>query len=284
MITKPVSLFKQSPVLFVMLFVFENFALFPAYAQDGIVQTSLSDYAYMAKLFESSSTVQQVRLPREILISATREELLDIAVFDRHFKRLPSGISYVSAPPDDDSERQSAPAPRFRVEASPVFYKGADYYEFKRPSEVKPSSLRFYAEKIPPLGKGEIHAGNDGIGSKQLLNSQIRYRDLESAEGHGGFSPSKNWPRYWFLPKNNAGKVYVDLIYSNLVVTFIGNGNSPYTLAWGNYQEPMKIDGLTIWDIDLGEAYPPAVMVKQGAIEESGGKLRLGGLAEGITH
>ena len=63
---------------------------------------------------------------------------------------------------------------------------------------------------------------------------------------------------------------------------FVGNANGPYTLAWGNHQEPMNIDGLTILDHDLDEAYPPAEEIEIESINISGGKIRPGGKAGGF--
>ena len=373
-----------------------------AFAQNKIVQTNPSDYAYRGQLAASSSKVQSIRIPKEIFISATREDMLDIAVFDRNLKRLPSGLEVEESPPaiwhqreleinrqvaTDNSQsannntylidlsgdkthpafrqvelhwtldvseapkvelvairsrfkssifyekilpitelqgvaapsgrrttiqtgggdqlrltvlgdsggfrlnsaighypkRRSIPNPIHRIETTRVFHKGAIFFEFNKPSEAKPSSLRFIADRSTPLSKGEIFAGNHGIESKLLLNSQIRYSSLDSAESLGAFSPSDNWSQFWFLPKNTVKELFVEFSYRNLVVTFISNGNGPYTLAWGNYQEPMKIDGLTIWDVDLMEAYPPAEVVKIKTMEISGSESRLGGLAEGIA-
>lgn len=174
------------------------------------------------------------------------------------------------------------PAPKIRVEAVPVFYKGVTYYEFPRPSEAKPERLSIVAGQGSPGGEGEVHASDDGMESRQLLNSRIRYQSFDDVDDRRGLSPGENWSRYWFVPKQRPRKVFVDFIYRNLALTFITNGNGPYILAWGNYLEPTKVDGLTRLDIDLAEAYPPAKMVEMGAIETSGGESRLGGLAVGL--
>ena len=398
-----ISQLKQSCVNFVMPSLLGALiSCAPALAQGELEQSRLSDYAYMARLSEAQSKVRQVRIPSEIFISATHEEMLDIAVFDRDGIRLPSGVAPPPAPPaiarqvelkfttvtaadsaraknrktylieigvdasgapieildlhwthegsgapnvelvgirsrfagtafgeralpvkqlhgeslaggnrttirsgggdmlrltvlDDASgfqlrravgrytEYQYPPAPRFRVEAVPVFYKGVTYFEFARPSETRPERLSFVAGEGSPGGNGEIHASDDGMQNRRLLNSRIRYYGIDDADDGHGLSPSENWSRYWFVPKQNPRKIYVDLIYRNLVVTFIANGNGPYTLAWGNYLEPTTVDGLTRLDLDLAEAYPPAEMVEMSAIEISGDESRLGGLAVGLS-
>lgn len=174
------------------------------------------------------------------------------------------------------------PAPKIRVAAVPVFYKGVTYYEFSRPSEAKPERLSIVSGQGSPGGEGEVYASDDGLESRQLLNSRIRYQSFDNADDRRGLSPGENWSRYWFVPKQRPRKIYVDFIYRNLALTFITNGKGPYILAWGNYLEPTKIDGLTRLDIDLAEAYPPARLVEMGVIGTSGGESRLGGLAVGL--
>jgi hypothetical protein len=69
----------------------------------------------------------------------------------------------------------------------------------------------------------------------------------------------------------------IELIYPQYQLLFLGDGNRPYRLAWGNYQsEGPGSDLRDILQGSLQQAQQDAEAVALGRIEDSGGHARLG--------
>ena len=72
----------------------------------------------------------------------------------------------------------------------------------------------------------------------------------------------------------------IELIYPQYQLLFLGDGQRPYRLAWGNYQSNGPSSDLrSILQSSLQQAQADAEAVALGAIEESGGRARLAAAA-----
>jgi hypothetical protein len=68
----------------------------------------------------------------------------------------------------------------------------------------------------------------------------------------------------------------IELIYPQYELLFLGDGNGPYSLAWGNHESSGPVSDLSaILQGSLQQAQQDAGLARLGTIEESGGQARL---------
>ena len=92
----------------------------------------------------------------------------------------------------------------------------------------------------------------------------------------------RGYSHYWFDTRDeSAATPQVELIYPRYEVVFLGDGNPPYTLAWGNYESGPGNGNLQgLLQMPLDEARQRSTAVTPGPRQEAGGERRLAPEAE----
>jgi hypothetical protein len=87
----------------------------------------------------------------------------------------------------------------------------------------------------------------------------------------------RHYDKIWFSSRADLAVLpRVELIYPQYELIFLGDGNGPYSLTWGNYESQAQIADLGgMLDGNLQQAQQRGTLVSLGSIQESGGPSRL---------
>lgn len=211
----------------------------------------------------------------------------------RSIDNLPRDTKYLRLEPLDGIESfellrvtghyvETRPAPRLEHELLPAAVEddAARLYHFRMPSAVQPVSLRIVPADEHSVIDGDLYALWDGLREKRLLRHDFRQHNI-SAEGVRP-SPAIQLPRQrltevWFSSKTELSSApRVALVYPQFEVIFLGDGNEPYSLAWGNRDSESRATGLAgLLSGDLQDARENSVAVGLGPTRQAGGPARL---------
>ncbi len=211
----------------------------------------------------------------------------------RSIENIPSRTRYLRLRPLDGIDSfellrvtghytESRPAPRVTqvVDVESFEDDSGSYYRFMLPSAVKPVAMRILPADSHAIIAGDLYALWDGVENKRLLRADFRQHNIDSE----GVSPSQPLA----LPRRALGEIRftsktgldapprVELLYPRYEVVFLGDGNPPYSLAWGNRDSEAQISGLVeLLDGDLLDAHRNSRAVALGDPRPAGGPARL---------
>jgi hypothetical protein len=239
---------------------------------------------------EAGDELDRLRVIRQRKSLANRES--DEADW-RSIDNIPRDARYLRLVPLDGVESfellrvtghyvDTGPAPRLETELLPAAVEddAGRLYHFKMPSAVPPVALRLIPADQHSVIDGDLYALWDGLRERRLLRHDFRQHNI-SAEGVRP-SPPIQLPRQrltevWFSSKTElAGTPRVALVYPQFEVIFVGDGNQPYSLAWGNRDgEARATDLAGLLSGDLRDAREHSVSVGLGPTRQAGGPARL---------
>jgi hypothetical protein len=179
-------------------------------------------------------------------------------------------------------KQQTEPAPRLthRLKPEPVAAADGNVYSFAFPSAVNPEAIRILPAETNSVVSGDLYATRDNSDSRFLIRRGYRQHNIDADDVKPSEAiqlPRRNFREIQFSTRaQTATAPSVELIYAPYELLFLGDGNAPYTLAWGNYESEGRLGDLSeILQGDLQQAQQNATLVGLGPIEESGGLSRL---------
>ncbi len=178
--------------------------------------------------------------------------------------------------------RETSPAPRL---ASPVELEISDedegrFYAFATPWKVGAEQMRIVPAQTDSVVSGDLYV----TWSDNEQRSRALHRFRQHNLGQTGIKPSRPirlprraYRKIWFTSSDNLETAPgVELIFQQYQAHFLGDGNGPYTLAWGNHEaQPQAADLNALLQKNLRDSRNHGAIVTPGAIHDSGGAARL---------
>ena len=155
------------------------------------------------------------------------------------------------------------------------------YYRFDLPSALQAESFRILPTTDASIIVADVYSGSDEFKNKHRIGRRIKQHNITGTDVRPS-SPIKlpggdGNTRYWF--STQAELVFtpqVELIYPAYELVFLGNGKKPYRVAWGNFESPAVLNGLSgIVDADLRDQQQRGTRIIAGMSQVSGGPARL---------
>ena len=223
--------------------------------------------------------------------SLTNRDSSDISW--RSIERIPPGYRYLRLTPlnnitrfelqrvDGHYRESGAPAKLHHHMKTERFEDdGTSYYSIPFPSRVKADSIRVIPATSNSVISGQLYASWDETESRVLLQRDFRQHNIANEDIRPS-TPIKLARRpYHSISLTSDAALSeaptIELIYPQYELLFLGDGNGPYSLAWGNYESTGPVSDLSaILQGSLQQAQQEAGLARLGAIEESGGQARL---------
>ncbi len=211
----------------------------------------------------------------------------------RGIDNLPRKIKYLRIIPMGDVSRfeiqsvvghfrevEPAPTLTHRFQPEQIEEEGRTLYSFDFPSRVPSRLMRIVPPDRHSVILVDTWATWPRVEERRQIHYGVRQHNIDGDE----VKPSnpmtlsqRNIERIWFAPRSELASLpTVELIYPQYEVLFLGDGNGPYTLAWGNHEAGQEAGDLrSLLQDDLNSARQRAVSVALAAIQESGGVERL---------
>jgi len=211
----------------------------------------------------------------------------------RSIDNIPAHVKYLRLRPLDGVDSfellrvtghytESRPAPRL-VDGVAVTAREDDsgsYYRLEIQSAVKPEALRIVPAESNGVIVGDLYVSWSGLKSPRLVKANFRQHDL------GGDAVKPSQPIV--LPRRAITEIRftsrtaldapprVELLYPQYEVIFLGDGDSPYSLAWGNRDSKAPVFGLfELLDGGAQDAHRQSRLVGLGSPRPAGGAARL---------
>jgi len=180
---------------------------------------------------------------------------------------------------------ESAPGLTHQIEPSLSQQEQGKFFFFEFPSAVSAESMRIIPSVPHSVIKGDLYAGNAEFDTRQRIHSGFSQHNINDGEVKPSKPirlPRRNFGKAWFsLKPDSTTSPLVELNYPQYEVIFLGDGNAPYTLAWGNYENTVPATDLTgLLETNLQQAQQRSTLVSLATIQESGGAARLAAQAE----
>ena len=174
----------------------------------------------------------------------------------------------------------SAPVLHHRIETQGLEEDETLYYTAPFPSRVNAESLRIIPAESNSLLSGQLYASWDDSDSRFLIKRDFRQHNIENADIRPSEPIRLARRPYRSIALTSAANLpaapAIELIYPQYELLFLGDGNAPYTLAWGNHESAGPTGDLaTIMQGSLQQAQQNAGLAGLGTIGESGGEARL---------
>ena len=154
------------------------------------------------------------------------------------------------------------------------------YFRAFLPSAAQPEALRILPADEHSVVEGDLYALREDLRHKRLVARGFRQHNI-TGEGVRP-SPAITLPHQRLAEiriateSAPAREPRIELIYPQYEVIFLGDGNRPYRLAWGNHASAAYASGLSgLLDGDLRDARENSVAVGLGPTREAGGAARL---------
>ena len=174
----------------------------------------------------------------------------------------------------------SAPVLRHRIETKSLDDGDILYYTARFPSQVNAESLRIIPSAPNSVISGQLYASWDDDDSRSLIQREFRQHNIENADIRPSAPIRLARRPYRSITLTSATTLSaapaIELIYPQYELLFLGDGNAPYTIAWGNHESAEPDGDLSaIIQGSLQQAQQNAGLARPGAIAESGGEARL---------
>ncbi len=174
----------------------------------------------------------------------------------------------------------SAPVLRHRIETQVLEEDETLYYTAPFPSRVNAESLRIIPAESNSLISGQLYASWDDSDSRVLIKRDFRQHNIENADIRPSEPIRLARRPYRSITLTSAANLpaapAIELVYPQYELLFLGDGNAPYTLAWGNHESAGPTGDLAIiMQGSLQQAQQNAGLAGLGASGESGGEARL---------
>ena len=211
----------------------------------------------------------------------------------RSIAGIPRQQKYLRLTPDDSvsqfelhrvtgfwQEKQAAPQLSYRIKTELTRHDEGEFYHFTMPSQVHPRSLRIIPADSHSIVSGDLYASHSDFDKRYRLRSGFRQHNIEGDE----VKPSEpiklrrqRLDDLWIkLSHDVSSPPRVELNYAQYELIFLGDGQEPYFLAWGNHEAGGKQDRLTaVLQDSLAEAQRRGSLVTLRQPEDAGGKGRL---------
>jgi hypothetical protein len=232
----------------------------------------------------------------ELRVIKTRKSLTNLDSSDnswRSIKDIPPGNRYLRLTPTGNVTRfelqqvnghyrQTGRSPKLshQLTTQRLIEGDTTYYSISVPAKVYAESLRI----IPPVANsvitGNLVGRQVGDESRVTIQRNFRQHNIENSEVRPSEPIRLAQRSYSSLAFTSANALSaepaIELIYPQYELLFLGDGNGPYSLAWGNHQSTGPVSDLTaILKGSLQQAQHDAGVAVLGNIEESGGAARL---------
>ena len=263
----------------------------PAYQHIELQWTQQPADQILELRVEAGSSLDELRviLPRKRL---TNRESSDQSW--RNIDNIPAGYRYLRLTPVNNvsqfelqkvvghyREDIEAPALTHRLDTQTLRDGEHELFSITYPSKVPAESLRIIPAAADNMITGQLYGAWGTDTERRLIQRDVRQHNI-SADDIRASAPirlrRKDYRSLSFSSDaaSNAAAA-IELIYPQYQLLFLGDGNRPYRLAWGNYQsEGPGSDLRDILQGSLQQAQQDAEAVALGRIEDSGGHARLG--------
>jgi len=178
--------------------------------------------------------------------------------------------------------RKTEPAAQLSYQVETVLSQqeqGAFFF-FEFPSVVTAESMRIIPSAAHSVIDGNLFASMANFDTRQRIYSGFRQHNISDDEVIPSKPiklPRRGFKNFWFSASADiTTPPRIELIYPQYEVIFLGDGEGPYTLAWGNYENTTASTNLgNLLEGSLHEARQRGTLVTLGTIQESGGTDRL---------
>jgi len=223
--------------------------------------------------------------------SLTNRDSTDISW--RSIEGIPPGYRYLRLTPlpsvtrfelqrVDAHYRESGVAAelRHRLETEQFEEDGITYYNIPFPSQVNADSMRVIPATANSVINGQLYASWDKAGTRSPIQHGFRQHNIDNQDIRPSSAIKLARRPYRSLALTSDVALpqapAIDLIYPQYELLFLGDGQSPYTLAWGNFESNGPVSNLAaILQGSLQQAQQDAALVRPGAIAPAGGESRL---------
>jgi hypothetical protein len=183
--------------------------------------------------------------------------------------------------------REITPAPEIthQIDLDVRLEDGDRIYFLQYPSAIKAEAIRIIPANADSVINGDLY----GTWGKIEQPTPIRFGFSQHNIADAGVKPSQpiRLPRRAYTSLSFTTKTdlpdtpRIELVYPQYEVIFLGDGNGPYTLAWGNHEFKARTNELSaLLEGNLRDAQQRSAVVRLGSIGEAGGVTRLIAQAE----
>lgn len=213
----------------------------------------------------------------------------------RSIKRIPANNRYLRLTPVNDVTSfelqrvtghysETRPVPTLAHEITPELAVDEDgeFFSFDYPSVFRAETMRIIPRDEHSIIVGDLYVSNSSEPEKRrLVERGFRQHNISDDEIRPSrpFNMTRLYPaRVWFSSNTQQStSPRVELGYAQYEVVFLGDGNKPYRLAWGNHAAHQS-DSVNLGDLlqeNLRDTRQRGELVRLGATEEAGGVDRL---------
>jgi len=177
-------------------------------------------------------------------------------------------------------ETIAAPVLLHRLETQPLREGEREFFTAAYPSKVPATALRVIPAAAHSVITGQLYAAWGDSAERRLIQRDFRQHNISADEVRASDPIRLQRRDYHSLSLTSdtglSAAPAIELIYPQYQLLFLGDGNPPYRLAWGNYQSAGASSDLgSILQVSLQQAQRDAAPVTLGAVEEAGGPARL---------
>ena len=176
--------------------------------------------------------------------------------------------------------KQPEPKHWHKIEASQVSIENESYLNFQSPSAVAASALRLTPGEAHSTINATLYASNGEFKQKRRIHTRFRQHNISSSDVKPSLPvplPNRDYRQWWVsLESQSAPAPEIELAYPVYEMIFLGNDKTPFTLAWGNYEnQPGRGNLAEFVNRDLSKMENRGSKVSMGPIQTAGGKSRL---------
>lgn len=177
---------------------------------------------------------------------------------------------------------KTEPPPTFvhRVEVERIDENGTTFYRFDYPARVRAERLRLVPGDPHSVIGGDLYATWQGADERRLIVRDFRQHNIDSREVRPSepiLLPQRRYDQFWITTNEPPAQLpRVEFEYARYEVVFLGDGEMPYRLAWGNYASDGGSAELeSLLDGERRDARERSVLASLGPAEIAGGAERL---------
>ncbi len=177
-------------------------------------------------------------------------------------------------------ESKDAPVLTYQFDPDISEEETGRFYSFKFPSEVNAEAMRIVPMDANRVISGDLYATWGNTETRKRIRAGYRQHNINAEDVKPNKPiklPRRSYRNMWFTSRSELSTApRVELIYPQFELIFLGDGDGPYTLVWGNYESKAQVADLSrILKGNLQQAQQSGTLVTLGSIEESGGSSRL---------